>query len=293
MDAGPPEPTTLTVVTGVNDYPSIRLCFRSYPAGGAALPWPAIAAGLAFARSSVIDLASDIVPSASDVRPMVVAGDLAATQGLDCDQILALAGSDAGSSLVVAELPVLPAAVFSSHKSILLAATGCLGGPGHASPQGELACGTGYTENTPNPGLVVLGMNRLKDAAHVTLQVIQASQAMPKSDVRLTPGAPNALEVPLAAALAFGGAGPTPPFSALALGDYGTLTAMAIKTYFAGSSYPTSITPGSAFFDQGNVGTADFANGGSYALVAVGGYPSVPAGGWWHALTYALIRTDP
>jgi hypothetical protein len=60
-----------------------------------------------------------------------------------------------------------------------------------------------------------------------------------------------------------------------------------------GTTYATSNTPGSEILANGNVSKADFVGGLGFALVAVGGYPGVAPGAWWHKLTYALIRSEP
>lgn len=278
----------------MNDYPAVRICFTAYPAGPDVQPWPQDSAGLPFARGAALDLAGSAFPGGVDVRPVVVAGDLASTSGLGCAAILALPPpGDAGGGVVVAPLPVVPAAVFSSGKSLLLVPTGCVGGPGHTDPQQTFGCGMDYTPDAPNPGLIVLGMNRLVDPARVALQAVHASAALPAVDLRVTPGIDASAELQIASNLSYGEDAPSPPFTTLAASDYGMLAKLAFKTYSPGTMYATSITPGSDVLDKGNVKSSDFTNGGGFALVAVGGYPGVAAGPWWHALTYALVRTDP
>jgi hypothetical protein len=278
----------------VNDYPAVRFCFTAYPTGPDVQPWPQDPAGLPFARGAVLDISGSALPSGVDVRPVVVAGDLASTSGLGCAAILALPPpGDAGGGVVVTPLPVIPASVFTSGKSLLLVPTGCVGGPGHTDPQQSLGCGADYTPDAPNTGLVVLAMNRLTDPAHIPLQVVHASLALPTVDLRVTPGIDASAEVQIVGNLSYGADAPSPPFTALSALGYGALSKLVLKTYSPGTMYPTSVTPGSDVFDKGNVKSSEFTNGSGFALVAVGGYPGVPAGAWWHALTYALVRTDP
>jgi hypothetical protein len=42
-----------------------------------------------------------------------------------------------------------------------------------------------------------------------------------------------------------------------------------------------------------SVGTAGFVNGAGLVLVAVGGGATVPAGAFWRALTFALVKAAP
>ena len=53
-------------------------------------PWPAAAGGLAFGTGQAVDIATAL-PSGLDVTPWVVSGNLEATAGMTCTQMLALA----------------------------------------------------------------------------------------------------------------------------------------------------------------------------------------------------------
>jgi len=44
---------------------------------------------------------------------------------------------------------------------------------------------------------------------------------------------------------------------------------------------------------NGPVAAGDVIDGEGFTLVAVGAYPGLTPGPWWHALTYALVRSDP
>jgi hypothetical protein len=295
-DAGPPGPTTLTIVNGVADQDAIRLCFLPYPDGDpAVLPWPSAVSGLAFAAAEVVDPPADLVPEGVDVRPYVVAGDLDASAGLTCAEILAAAETDpdAGGALRVAALPVLPASVFASGRSVLFVATGCLGGPGHTDATETLGCGTAYTATSPTPGLVVLGMAKDTDPDRPTLQVVNASSSMPAVDVELTPGFSGAIPRGFATSLAPGSIGPSPPFDEVARADLGVLADVKLTTYMPASTYPTSVTLLGSVFANGGLGAEELVDGEALAFVAVGGYPGVTPPAWWHALTYVMVRADP
>ncbi len=301
FDAGPSGPTKLTIVNGVNDYAAIRLCFLPYPAGDpAAVPWPADPAGLGFARTVVVDPIADVIPLGSDVRPTLLAGDLSLTAGKTCAEILASGGGAGGAGggapasppLAIVDLPVLPASVWDSGKSLLLVPYGCVGAPDHTSPSQQLACGMTYSPATPTLGVVVLGMSRITDPDAIALQVAHASAALPTVDVKITP-APDAVELPIAKSLAVGGAAPVPPFTAVSELTLPQPADAVLKTYYPNDTYPTSAIPLSDAFSHGDLGASDLADGKGFALVAVGGFPGVAAESWWHAMTYVLVRTDP
>lgn len=289
VDAGPPGPTELTIVNGVADYDAIRICFVPYPEGPGGFPWPSAPTGLAFAGAQVIDRIDQVITSDVDVRPHVLAGDLAETAGKSCDEILALNEP----ALVVAPLAVLPASVFTSGKSVLLVPTGCLGGPGHTDPGEVLGCGLNYTEDTPTAGLVALGMSRQTDQGSVSFQVVHASAPMPVVDVGITPGFDAAPESKLAYMLSPGAIDPQPPFAGLNFAELGILSQVKLKTYAPGDTYPTSAVLFQSVFANDGLGESDIVNGEGLVLVAVGGHPGVPAGPWWNAHTYVMVRADP
>jgi hypothetical protein len=290
-DAGPPGPTTLTVVAGVNDYPSLRLCFLGYPGGenGDAQPWPA--GGLPFGHGQAVDVAKDL-PAGVDVRPWVIAGDLAQAAGKTCGALLG--APDGGPpGLVTMALPVVPKSAFTSGRSLLLVPMGCLGGPTHVDASQTLACGASYAPDAPTASLAVVAMSRAVDPAHVGLQVVHADVAMPEVDVRVTPGLDGAAPWQVAPSLSLGSIGPAPPFTQLDAATYGSLDKAKVTTHNPGDPTPTSATLVAPLLAQAGLSAKDFADGSTFTLVAVGGYPGMPAGPWWQALTYAVVRAAP
>ena len=298
--AEPVGPTRVTIVNGVNDYDAIRVCFDSFPASAPGVkPWPSAASGLPFARGVALDLAVDI-PASTDVRPTIFAGDLTKIAGKTCAEAAALALADSTdpnqqTPLVAAALAVLPAQVFTSGKSLLLAPIGCIGGPGHDGGNAALACGFNYSPSTPTVDLLALGMSRKLDPNHVSLQIVNAAVALQPTDIGITASTPEAMSMPLATMLPTGGIEPKPPFAKLAVNDYGPLDTVSIKTYQPGQGtmIPTSEASLSEAFQNGSVSSLQVENGGGYVLVAVGSYPGIPAGAFWHKLTYSLIKANP
>jgi hypothetical protein len=286
----PTGPTALTVVNGINDYDAARFCFLPGDT-----PWPAAAAGLPFAAGQPVDIATALPPGA-DVTPWVVAGDLTATAGMTCTQMLALAQPVDGGApppVVAAALGVISQAVLGSGKSLLLVSTGCMGGVGHVDPAQSNGCGMSYSPDTPTTGAVLVGMSRIVSPNSVSLQAVNGSVTLPTSDVRVQPSMNGAMEIDLAPSLSQGGIGPYPPFDKLTASAYGTLAAVQIRTYGPGSSSQTSAVILSDVLAASSVGVAGFVNGASLTLIAVGGTPGEQAGPFWHKLGYALVQADP
>ena len=293
VDAGPPGATKLTVVNGINDYPSVRFCFLPGDT-----PWPDLASGLPFADGQAIPLGTGPITGDTDVTPWVIAGDLDQIDGKTCTQILALAtpGGDGGlpPPVIAQALAVIPKLVFDSHKSLLLVADGCLGGGDHDDASAVSACGTGYTSQNPTAGAFVVSMSRVVDPVHLSLQVVNGSTALPESDVKILPnlttGATDSLIV---GSLSQGAIGPTMPFAKLGVPDLGPLAGVKLETYVPGSSSMQSTVALGDILANGPFGASALADGEDFVLVAVGSSPSLPAGGFWHAFTYAMVLSDP
>lgn len=279
-------PTELTVVNGVIDYDAVRFCFLPDDT-----PWPSAATGLPFARSGVIAPLAPIIPTAGDVTPWVIGGDLTKTAGKTCAQILALAAAP-GATVVAHALGLIPPVVWTSHRSILLVAQGCLGGATHDDLQARLACGASYTPSTPTAGITLVGMSRQQDAAHVSLQVVSASPAIATDlDVRVLPSFTGATALDVAN-LSPGAIGPVPPFTQLTANEYGALDAVVVQAYPYGASTPVSVKLPD-IFAGGSVGAADFVDGARLVLVGVGAAPGVAAAKWWRGFTFALVKAEP
>jgi hypothetical protein len=291
-DAGPSGPTSLTIVNGINDYDAVRFCFLPGDT-----PWPGLVGGLPFGTGQVVDLTTAL-PAGVDVTPWVFAGDLAAVTGMTCTDILALAGAQVGDGgapppIVAAALGVVPQVVLASDQSLLLVPTGCMGGSGHDSANAATACGMGYTSTTPTTGVVLLSMSRLTNPGHLALQVVNGSAVMPVTDVGFQLNLTAKTQVVVASSLGPGAVEPGPPFTALAAADFGPLAGVQIDTYPPGGSTATSSVLLGGVLSASAVGTAGFADGQGLALVAVGSAPGLPAGPFWHTLTYALVSTSP
>ncbi|AKT43790.1 hypothetical protein [Chondromyces crocatus] len=288
----PPGPPVLTVVNGVNDHDAIKLCLLTYPGDGVGVPpWPSNAAGLGFARGAVVTSLESLVPPGSDLQMHVVAGDLAATAGRDCAQILGLAAGGQGP-VFAAALPVVPASALAAERSLLLVPAGCMGAPGQTDPAEALGCGPFYTETTPTLTLVAAPMSRLTVSDRVSYQVVHANAALTRVDVRLGARPSDPVGWLVASGLTFGAVKPFPPTSTLSAADVEPEAEIRVH-HPNQTSNPLSTVAMSEVRTRSGLGSTDVGNGKAVVLVAVGAAPGVPAGPFWHALTYALIPADP
>jgi hypothetical protein len=304
----PSGPTTLTVLNGVNDETAIELCFLPYPNGDPTLlPWPAGSAGLGFGLAQAIDPIGSVVATGTEIRVYVVAGDLAQAAGKTCETLVNAGGGGAGGgsgaggggvggnggaggsapALLVSSLPVLPANVFTSHTSVLIAPVGCIDGT-HTDAVSTLACGANYALGAPTLNVVVLGMSRAMDPTHITVQVIQASPAIPQMDVHIDANGTDFLVAP---GLNVGAA--SAPFTQLDVADLQPFGTTSLEMFLEGNMTPNATIPLTTIFAGGNLPQAQFVNGAAVAFVAVGAYPGLGGGSWWHEGTFALLDADP
>src|SRR5690606_28138043 len=129
-----------------------------------------------------IDPIFDLLPEQSDVEVVVLAGDLAATGGESCIDLL----TAPPAGVIAMSLGVLGEGVFLEEKSILLVPHGCLGGPGHEDEQlEELVCGAGYGVGRPTASLAAGFLSRIKSTDKLALQFVQASRGLAGTAVRL------------------------------------------------------------------------------------------------------------
>ncbi|MBI4703244.1 MAG: hypothetical protein HY744_19175 [Deltaproteobacteria bacterium] len=290
----PPGPTRLTLVNGVVDTTAIRLCFAPYPPGsGPSLdPWPDLP-GLAFGAGRALGEMGDALPADADVEIYALAGDLGATQGKGCEELVAAPGADAGPVWRAVSAGVLPQAVLASNKSVLVALDGCAGGEDHTSPGEQQICGEGYAPGTPNLGLVAGAMSRITLPDAVAFQFVQASRATAAVDLRLVPGYEGALHISILYEWTWGEIAPYPPYLSFSVAELGAFGTALLEVFPPGQISPLAAVPVAEALARGDLGPADIADGRGLVFVAVGAAPGVGPGPWWHPLTFAIVRSDP
>jgi len=289
----PPEPDLppkLTIVNGVNDYDAIRLCFVPYPDGGDSQPFPSASAGIPFAGAVVIDTTAGVLPTGTDVYLSVITGDLTKASGKGCAE---LTSGTPPPGVLVAPLAVLPAAAITAQRSLLLVPSGCVGGTGHTDPNEKAACGELYSLDTPSLGLLAAGMSRVPVMGTISIQGAHGAPAMQEVDLRVLPGMDAANPQQLASSLSFGAVQPFPPFTHLSRLEMGSLAQVKIQTYPPGQTVKSSENDLLPALERGGLMQTDFEDGRGFTFVATGAQPGLPAGPFWHALTWTVVTSDP
>jgi hypothetical protein len=275
----PPGPTKLTIVAGVVDAAAIRVCFV---ADGAPSPTPFPGPeGLPYARSAVAN------PPEGEVEMFVLAGDLGATGGKSCGELV----TTPPPGVVARSVGIFPDGVFSAERSILLVPNGCVGGDGHTDPLAASICGAGYDPAFGNVSVLAGFMSRIVQLDKVALQFAQASAAMAPYDLRVKSAqlAPAQLVV---AKWSVGAIAPFPPYMALSEQTLLSPDEARVGVY-EGAQNPIFEVPWSVAFGNGPLTAADVKNGRGLVFVAMGPAPTVNAGPWWNPHTYTVLLADP
>jgi hypothetical protein len=285
----PSGPTRLTLVNGIVDSDALRVCFLPYPTpGGGELPWPGVQ-GLPFARGALIDPIFDVVPEMTDVELWAVAGNLAATGGSTCSDVIA----NPPAGVEVRSLGVVPASVFVEEKSILLVPNGCVGGPGHSDALEETICGVGYSETTPTATLAAGFMSRLGNNGKVSLQFTHASSAMPESVLKLAPAVSAAVAQTVVDTFSFGAIAPFPPHMAYAKAQLVGSPDSRIELTQPPQSQPSATVSFPQAFANSTLTLADISDGDNLVFVGVGASPPLGSGAWWNGFTFTVVDGDP
>jgi hypothetical protein len=298
-----PGESLLTIVNGVVDAPSVVLCFAKVDAEGgvSAFGQPLTAQPFEYGKSLVLTAVAGAELDTDTLQPMLIAGELGLVSGLGCEDAVARAqdeeaaaiaanaqasaaalndeggaggegGAGAGAGEVRARLrlrglPAIPAGTLSAGRSMLLVATGCLGGATYRAAHEQEYCGAGYTEQAPTVSAVLVSLSRRLDFAHVGLQFVHASLATSPLSVSSHPPFPSQDSGPLLASNV--SLGQTAPHSALLTDTASDLGSARL--------YRVQVTPQDsppASFDWVDVltgaGLSTLENGRGYTLVLVG-----------------------
>lgn len=287
-DPEPVGPPRLTVVNGVVDHDAVRLCFVPYPSGDGPAPWPVLP-GLDFAAGREIDPIGAAVPDGTDVQLYVLGGALATTVGQSCAELI----SSPPASVPIASAGVLPEGALDAERSLLLVLTGCLGGPGHEDEGQASICGAGYGPDTPNVAVAAGAMSRQTAAARIGMQFTHGSAAMQQARLRVKAGIDGASSYVAVNQWTLGSILPYPPWFQFRRQDLGSVGEAGFEVYTASSSTPAHESTFAQAFAHSELGEEDLVDGEGFVFVAVGAMAGVPAGDWWHELSFTVVRADP
>jgi hypothetical protein len=320
-DVEPAGDDVLTIVNGVVDAPSVRLCFsRAADDGevgelvGEPMPELAYAASVVLTELDGLSFADDAIV------PWLISGDFSRLTGLDCSDAVALAleeeakvtpvedddgaagGADgaagAGGARAELEEPALrarplgaiPPGTVNIGRSILMVLTGCMGGAAYRDTIETSVCGDAYTPSMPTLQPVVVKLSREIGFDKVGLQAVPASRAIAGTiDVRAS-GDEGVVSLTFASSVGFGGIEPRPAdvrFSANELGvarnDFG-LQAVDDSGVIFQESWADI---------RRAAGIDEIVAARTYTAVLLGPDPLLLKEGWWNPSAFTLVDNDP
>lgn len=289
----PDGPSVFSFVNGVADSAAIRVCFAVRNGTTFELlheaPWPADAGGLAYGRAlSAASVPGGADLATTDIRPIVLAGDLVAMGSTKCD-----AADPPPPGVVLAPLEVIPAGTLSHGRHVIIVAAGCVGGPSHSDIAQNTVCGSEYAVNHATATLFVASVDRTPTPGYVGLQVLAASVATPEAQVNHVTADP-VVRTTIATNVAPGEVAPQPPNTELQAGALGGLASSnmfeLIETNAASAS--ATVLVGDAMA-RGGVAAQDIADGKNFTVLLLGPRAGMGAGSWWNEFTMTLVRNDP
>ncbi len=321
-----PGDDVLTIVNGVVDAPSVRLCFARLDAEdqsatlvGSPLP------ELPYAGVTVLTELEDLLPADAVIQPWVLAGDLSEIEDLDCESAVELAqrleaevtpepveddggggaggagggGGEGGAApepelekpvLRARALAALPAGTVAIQRSILLVISGCLGGAAYKNDLSPAVCGEDFTADAPSVQPLVVKLSRDFRFDKVGLQGVHASLALGSADLRVT-GDSGRTALVFASSLDYGEIAPRPAdtrFTPLELGVDETNFGLAAIGENA------AVLVQQAWPDVlAASGLAMLGSGRSYTAVLLGPKPHLLKKSWWNQPAFALVDNDP
>ncbi|HYP89281.1 MAG TPA: hypothetical protein VEQ59_14035 [Polyangiaceae bacterium] len=311
-DVEPEGDNVLTIVNGIVDAPSVRLCFASVGDNGATsklrgdpLPELAYSASTVLTELDGFSFADDVL------EPWVIVGDLSLVEKLDCRAAVELAQTEearvtpdehgeAGAAGAAASAPLeapalraralaaLPAGTVTIGRSILMVLTGCVGGAAYSDVVDIEACGDDYTPMTPTAQPIVVKLSREHSPLTVGLQGVHAS--LPTLAVDIREGGGETARV-FAGNIAFGAIEPRPADVRFTPDDLGV------------SARDHGLQ---AVGDQGIVVLDEewakvFAASGidplqadrTYTAILLGPNPRLTKRGFWNDAAFAIVDNDP
>ena len=329
-DYEPPGANVLTIVNGVIDAPSVRLCFARVDANGetaelAGTPLPE----LGYAASTVLTELDGLSLVDDVIQPWVISGDLSRIKKLDCQAAVALAqteeaavtplpeaggGAGAGGAagegvagengaagapaMPPLELPVLraramaalPAGTVNIGRSILMVMTGCIGGAAYTDHIETSACGDGYTPATPTLQPIIVKLSRDLRFDKVGLQAVHASLPSGALDIRAS-GDKGAVSLVFASGVSYGSIEPRPADTRFTPAELG----VARSNYgLQAVDQNGAVAFQEAWSDVLAVsGIQSIEPARTYTAVFLGPAPLLIKKGWWNAPAFSLVDNDP
>lgn len=318
----------LTIVNGVVDAPSVRLCFARVADNGetgdfVGSPLPE----LGYAASAVLTQLDGLSFVDDVIQPWVISGELARLAKLDCQAAVALAESEeakvtpvapepmaaggagaadpdpslagaGGSAEIPLEFPTLrarplaalPRGTVNIGRSILLVLSGCMGGAAYTDRVQTAACGVAYTPETPTLGPVIVKLSRAVGFDKVGLQGVHASPPAGSVDLRVS-GDAGAVSLVFASSVSFGAIEPRPADTRFTPSELGVENFNFGLQAVDGSGGVVYQEAWSDTLAASGLTTPVAAR--TYTAIFLGPDPLLIKEGWWNKSAFALVDNDP
>jgi hypothetical protein len=320
----------LTIVNGIVDAPSVRLCFARVDEDGetgelAGTPLPE----LAYSESTVLTDIDGLSLVGDVIQPWVISGELSLVKNLDCGAAVELAESeeakvtpvtptdgsggqggaaDGGAAgengsagapgqaplqvprLRARPLAALPAGTVNIGRSILMVLTGCIGGAAYTDHVETAACGPGYSPETPTLQPIVVKLSRDLRFDKVGLQAVHASRATGSLDVRAS-GEMGAVSLVFASSVSYGSIEPRPADTRFTPFELGVAN---FNYGLQAVDERGEVAYQAAWSDiLASSGIDEVVAARTYTAIFLGPDPLLLKEGWWNRSAFAIVDNDP
>jgi hypothetical protein len=327
-DIEAPGDNVLTIVNGIVDAPSVRLCFARVGADGLTGDFVGDPlAELDYATSTVLTELPGFSFVDDVIEPWAIAGDLSLIAKLDCQAAVERAqteeakaapdpdGEGGAPPTLDLEMPTLrarpvaalPAGTVDIDRSILMVLSGCIGGAAYSGlgldfdpddPEAELddetiqskACGADYDAEWPTLQPVVVKLSREHQPESVGLQGLHASVATTSLDLRSS-NDDGTISLVFASAVDFGSIEPHPADTRFTPEQLG-VEARGYGLQAVGET--GDVVYQETWSDLFAIsGLAPLSAARTYTAVFLGPNPLLRRTGWWNTPAFALVDNDP
>jgi hypothetical protein len=198
-------------------------------------------------------------------------------------------GLPAAPRLRVATLASFPAGTLSEGYSLLLVASGCIGGPAFSDRDAERVCGSGYLPRNGSLTANLVVLSRKTAPRAIAFQALHAVHGASERGVQVNPQGDVLPVISIAGGINEGTLLPREPRVDLGTDDYGIgLSGWTVESIASGMAPRNE--PWSDIIERG--GLEELESGRGYTLVLIGP-PDADAGKWWNAPALTVVDNDP
>lgn len=307
-DVEPAGDNVLTIVNGIVDAESVRLCFARVTDDAETSELRGEPTSeLAYAATLVLPELPDFSFTDDAIEPWVIAGELSLVEGLDCAAAVELAQSEEAKvtpdpeaepdpeadletpALRARPVAVLPAGTVDIGRSLLLVLSGCIGGAAYTDELATAVCGDDYSAASPTLQPIVVKLSREHRSDTVGLQAVHASVATASLDVRAS-GDGGRVSLVFASSVSFGAIEPRPAETHYSRSELGVDDGYALQAVDERGEVALEESWNDVLSASG-VPNVTF--GRTYTAIFLGPNPRIQKRGWWNRPAFSLVDNDP